>query len=215
MSFSLFKFSIEVLGLGVPYSNTGFTLQFFKLWNPYFRTSKFQLWKSQGTKNLVSKPTVIVGVLLQQFGQATIAGLLFLSIGPTTLGHTATVDHQKTFMAPLRATVQFLFAMLVSDTWQYLIHQCMHESKFLYKYTHSCYHRLVALYAYGALYNHPLEGLVVDTMSALSGAVSILASACLWGCRLFFFSRWPPSRQQTTTMECRFHGILSTYFNTS
>ncbi|KAM0969401.1 hypothetical protein EV2_018141 [Malus domestica] len=60
--------------------------------------------KESEDKNLVSKPTVIVGVLLQQFEQATIAGLLFLLIGPTTLGHTATVDHQKTFMAPLRAT---------------------------------------------------------------------------------------------------------------
>lgn len=141
-----------------------------------FPDFKIPVVKELEDKNLVSKPTVIVGVLLQQFGQATIAGLLFLLIGPTTLGYTTTMDYQKTFMAPLHTTVQFLFAMLVSDTWQYLIHQCMHENKFLYKYTYSCYHRLVALYAYGALYNHPLEGLVVDTMS---GAVSILASACL------------------------------------
>ncbi|CAN6681197.1 unnamed protein product [Malus baccata var. baccata] len=113
-----------------------------------FPDFKIPVMKESEDKNHVSKPTVIVGVLLQQFGQAMIAGLLFLLIGPTTLGHTATVDHQKTVMAPLRATVQFLFTLL-----------------FLYKFTHSCYHRLVALYAYGVLYNHPLEELLVDTMS--------------------------------------------------
>ncbi|TQD97182.1 hypothetical protein C1H46_017271 [Malus baccata] len=85
-----------------------------------FPDFKIPVMKESEDKNHVSKPTVIVGVLLQQFGQAMIAGLLFLLIGPTTLGHTATVDHQKTVMAPLRATVQFLFTLLVSDTWQFI-----------------------------------------------------------------------------------------------
>ena len=43
----------------------------------------------------------------------------------------------------------------------------MHSNKFLYKQFHSWHHRLYVPYAYGALYNHPLEGIFLDTMGAL------------------------------------------------
>ncbi|KAM2407193.1 hypothetical protein ACFX1X_026408 [Malus domestica] len=147
-----------------------------------FRFPKFKIpaVKESQDKNLVSQPTVIVGVLLQQFGQATIAGLMFWLTGQTTQGHAA-----ATLMMLLRAGVQFFFAMLVLDTWQYFMHRCMHENKVLYKYIHSRHHRLVAPYAYGALYNHPIEGLIVDTMS---GAVSFLASGMSPRMSIFFFS---------------------------
>ncbi|KAF4401485.1 hypothetical protein G4B88_001679 [Cannabis sativa] len=70
---------------------------------------------------------------------------------------------------------QWGIAMLVVDTWQYLMHRYMHQNKYLYKYIHSQHHRLVVPYAFGALYNHPLEGLLVDTMSeALSFFVSVV-----------------------------------------
>ncbi|CAI0402081.1 unnamed protein product [Linum tenue] len=44
------------------------------------------------------------------------------------------------------------------------MHRFMHQNKFLYKHIHSLHHRLVVPYAYGALYNHPVEGLLLDTI---------------------------------------------------
>ncbi|CAN0923667.1 Sphinganine C4-monooxygenase 1 [Linum grandiflorum] len=44
------------------------------------------------------------------------------------------------------------------------MHRYMHQNKFLYKHIHSQHHRLVVPYAYGALYNHPVEGLLLDTI---------------------------------------------------
>lgn len=38
---------------------------------------------------------------------------------------------------------------------------------FLYKKLHSVHHRLYVPYAFGALYNHPLEGFLLDTIGAV------------------------------------------------
>ncbi|GJJ11403.1 hypothetical protein Clacol_005636 [Clathrus columnatus] len=62
--------------------------------------------------------------------------------------------------------VQFLFAIFIIDTWQYFIHRAMHINKTLYKYLHSVHHRLYVPYAYGALYNNPLEGFIMDSLGA-------------------------------------------------
>lgn len=52
----------------------------------------------------------------------------------------------------------------------------MHENKTLYRLIHSHHHKLVVPYAYGALYNQPLESLLLD---ALGAAVSLYATgAC-------------------------------------
>lgn len=75
--------------------------------------------------------------------------------------------------------------MLVIDTWQYFIHRYMHLNKFLYKHIHSQHHRLIVPYAYGALYNHPLEGLLLDT---IGGALSFLFSGMSPRTAIFFFS---------------------------
>ncbi|KAL4072943.1 fatty acid hydroxylase superfamily-domain-containing protein [Scleroderma yunnanense] len=63
--------------------------------------------------------------------------------------------------------VQILFALFIIDTWQYFLHRLMHSNKFLYKRLHSVHHRLHVPYAFGALYNHPLEGLILDTVGAV------------------------------------------------
>lgn len=57
--------------------------------------------------------------------------------------------------------------MLVFDAWQYAIHRAMHESKWLYNQFHSVHHRLIIPYAWGALYNHPLEAFLLDTIGSL------------------------------------------------
>ncbi len=42
----------------------------------------------------------------------------------------------------------------------------MHVNTWLYKKFHSTHHRLYVPYAFGALYNHPLEGFLLDTCGA-------------------------------------------------
>jgi len=60
--------------------------------------------------------------------------------------------------------LQFTFAVLIVDTWQYFLHRAMHMNKWLYTTFHSRHHRLYVPYAYGALYNHPFEGFLLDTL---------------------------------------------------
>jgi sphinganine C4-monooxygenase len=40
----------------------------------------------------------------------------------------------------------------------------MHVNKWAYKHFHSWHHRLYVPYAFGALYNHPFEGFLLDTL---------------------------------------------------
>jgi sphinganine C4-monooxygenase len=42
----------------------------------------------------------------------------------------------------------------------------MHVNKWFYKRFHSWHHRLYVPYAFGALYNHPVEGFVLDSLGA-------------------------------------------------
>ncbi|GAP86449.1 putative fatty acid hydroxylase superfamily protein [Rosellinia necatrix] len=61
---------------------------------------------------------------------------------------------------------QFALAVGILDTWQYFLHRGMHMNKWLYTKFHSRHHRLYVPYAYGALYNHPFEGFLLDTLGA-------------------------------------------------
>lgn len=60
--------------------------------------------------------------------------------------------------------IQFVVAICWVDTWQYFLHRAMHMNRFLYNWLHSRHHRLYVPYAYGALYNHPIEGFALDTL---------------------------------------------------
>ncbi|KAF1984002.1 hypothetical protein K402DRAFT_381998 [Aulographum hederae CBS 113979] len=64
---------------------------------------------------------------------------------------------------------QFTFAVVWLDTWQYFLHRFMHMNKWMYTTFHSRHHRLYVPYAYGALYNHPFEGFLLDTLGAGTG----------------------------------------------
>jgi sphinganine C4-monooxygenase len=59
---------------------------------------------------------------------------------------------------------QFIVAIVWVDTWQYFLHRAMHMNRFLYNWLHIRHHRLYVPYAYGALYNHPLEGFLLDIL---------------------------------------------------
>ncbi|KAH8552059.1 sphingosine hydroxylase [Umbelopsis sp. PMI_123] len=61
---------------------------------------------------------------------------------------------------------QFFVAMFILDGYQYFFHRLFHQNRFLYKHIHSYHHRLYVPYAFGALYNHPVEGFVMDSVGA-------------------------------------------------
>lgn len=130
-------------------------------------------------KNVVSFPTVVKGVLLQQ----TIQALVALSMFQVTSKMGVAGKHVQPKI-PIQIWQVFV-AMLVMDTWQYFVHRYMHVNRFLYRHVHSQHHRLVVPYAIGALYNHPLEGLLLDTVG---GAFSFLISGMTPRTSVFFFS---------------------------
>ncbi|ODQ55072.1 hypothetical protein SAICODRAFT_199062 [Saitoella complicata NRRL Y-17804] len=80
---------------------------------------------------------------------------------------------------------RFVIAITVLDTWQYFLHRAMHLNKWLYRTFHSRHHRLYVPYAYGALYNHPIEGLLLDTIGA---GLGFLVSGMSVGESVFFFT---------------------------
>ncbi|KAF2665290.1 hypothetical protein BT63DRAFT_60735 [Microthyrium microscopicum] len=63
--------------------------------------------------------------------------------------------------------VQFCVGAIIVDTWQYFLHRAMHMNQYLYTTLHSRHHRLYVPYAYGALYNHPIEGFLLDTVGTV------------------------------------------------
>lgn len=134
--------------------------------------------KEEDEKNLVPLRAVIKGVLLQQLVQAVVAELLFRL--------TSNVNSSVIVIQPpiLIQIMQIIIAMLVMDAWQYFVHRYMHQNKFLYRHIHSHHHRLVVPYAIGALYNHPLEGLLLDTFG---GAISYLISGMTARTAMIFF----------------------------
>lgn len=71
------------------------------------------------------------------------------------------------------------------DTWQYFWHRAFHTSRFLYRHIHSIHHRLYCPYAFGALYNHPIEGLILDTCGSVvaqwCSMMSLRQAAFLFG----------------------------------
>ncbi|RXH88006.1 hypothetical protein DVH24_037651 [Malus domestica] len=156
--------------------------------------------REEDEKNSMPLPSVVKGVLLQQLVQATVAQGLFLCFEIESLGwlmggvSSFTILHELTSKANISGVtiqpsipvqiVQIVIAMLVMDTWQYFVHRYMHQNKFLYRHVHSQHHRLVVPYAIGALYNHPLEGLLLDTFG---GALSFLVSGMTARTAVIFF----------------------------
>ena len=81
--------------------------------------------------------------------------------------------------------LQFFLGIFIVDTWQYFWHRGMHMNKWLYTAFHSRHHRLYVPYAYGALYNHPVEGFLLDTLGA---GVAYLITGMTTRQTMWFFS---------------------------
>ncbi|KAL1746835.1 fatty acid hydroxylase superfamily-domain-containing protein [Schizophyllum fasciatum] len=142
------------------------------------------------SRNLVSRWEVLVAVVFQHAIQ-TLLGYLWLESEQPPADHVAGMARIANALAPATAMLlgaprslmylpeiayhvywwaipaaQLLGAMVIIDTWQYFLHRLMHENKWLYRQFHSWHHRLYVPYAFGALYNHPVEGFLLDTVGA-------------------------------------------------
>ncbi|CAN6178229.1 unnamed protein product [Urochloa humidicola] len=144
--------------------------------------------KEEDSNNLVSKRDVIMGVLLQQLVQAAVAVVIFTLTGDSSSPAPPYGEDMKGSLSSTsysKLAGQFAVAMAVLDGWQYAWHRYMHMNRFLYRHVHSWHHRLVVPYAFGAQYNHPAEGLLLDT---LGGALAFLASGMSPRASILFFS---------------------------
>lgn len=112
---------------------------------------------------------------------------LLTSSQPTTVPAFAAWEllTAKTIYHLLIPFLQFTFAICVVDTWQYFLHRAMHMNKYLYTTFHSRHHRLYVPYAYGALYNHPFEGFLLDTLGA---GIAYLISGMTCRQSMWFFT---------------------------
>ncbi|KAG6850551.1 hypothetical protein H0H93_011750 [Arthromyces matolae] len=153
---------------------------------------KYRIHESQEvqSRNRATRTDVVVAVVLQHVIQA-ILGLIWLSPETRHVNHIEKMEKIATYIRPVCLwalgrerlqfvepsivyyvywwaipTFQFLAAMFIIDTWQYFLHRLMHVNKFLYKQIHSVHHRLYVPYAFGALYNHPVEGFILDSLGA-------------------------------------------------
>ncbi|TPX51493.1 hypothetical protein SeLEV6574_g00264 [Synchytrium endobioticum] len=125
-----------------------------------------------------SASTVLWKVFIQHIFQAVAALSLAISIRPPPDQLPKQMESWPVIL------IKLAIAAILLDTYQYWMHRWMHLNRTLYKYLHSVHHQLTAPYAFGALYNHPLEGLVMDTVG---GAVpSLLLDMHPWTSTLFF-----------------------------
>lgn len=162
---------------------------FFHIIDVYYLAEKYRIHPSpeELAKNKAKLSDVIKDVIIQHIVQ-TIIGLSMYFIDPTPMTGYELHDMWKlkkwvgfapdlviwyVYMYGFSA-VKLLVAFCIIDTWQYTLHRYMHINKTLYRMFHSRHHRLQVPFAYGALYNDPVEGFLLDT--AGSGLASIVTS---------------------------------------
>ncbi|KAJ9520676.1 hypothetical protein QJQ45_007535 [Haematococcus lacustris] len=134
--------------------------------------------KDVGRANQVGRGALVARVLLQQLLQSLLAVLVIL-VDPE---QCTTCSKPRSL---LQHALQFVIGMFVMDAWQYWIHRGMHVSTYLYQNFHSVHHQMYIPYAIGALYNHPIEAMLLDTVGA---GVSMFATGMSCRTATIFFS---------------------------
>lgn len=151
---------------------------FFHIIDVYQLAEGYRIHPSEEelAKNKAKLSDVIKDVILQHIIQ-TLAGLFVYQFDPIpTTGYeynSMWTLKQKWPLIPQEviyfgymygmSAVKLVAAFMILDTWQYLLHRAMHLNKYLYSRFHSRHHRLQVPYAFGALYNDPVEGFLLDT----------------------------------------------------
>ncbi|KAJ3067007.1 hypothetical protein HDU98_009760 [Podochytrium sp. JEL0797] len=86
--------------------------------------------------------------------------------------------------SPAMVVLKLFIASLLLDTYQYWLHYLMHVNRTLYRTFHIVHHELTVPFAFGALYNHPFEGFLLDTVG---GAIpSLILNMHPWTSALFY-----------------------------
>ncbi|KAK9477701.1 fatty acid hydroxylase superfamily-domain-containing protein [Lipomyces japonicus] len=171
----------EILAIALPIITYWIASIFFHIIDIYDVLRKYRIHPPEevASRNKVTVREVIRDVILQQVIQTIVGVLLIVFDEPDYTGMESyeiwKLAHAIPFL-PLAIiesvywygfpAVKIIFAFFILDTWQYFLHRAMHNYKYLYKAFHSRHHRLYVPYAFGALYNHWFEGLLMDTLGA-------------------------------------------------
>jgi sphinganine C4-monooxygenase len=118
------------------------------------------------SKNVSRSHPMLAGILAGGKYPSLITGLDVVSGSPIPAFAAWEIFTAKALYWYIIPVMQFLLAIVIVDTWQYFLHRAMHMNKWLYTTFHSRHHRLYVPYAFGALYNHPFEGFLLDTLGA-------------------------------------------------
>lgn len=154
---------------------------FFHMIDVYELAEKFRIHPSEEEKsrNKATLTEVLKDVVLQHVIQ-TVVGYAFYRWEPkSTTGHELYEmwylrhHHVPAFVPDSVLWFSYTYgwmvvrlgvALCIIDTWQYWLHRTMHMNKALYRRFHSRHHRLYVPYAFGALYNDPFEGFLLDSV---------------------------------------------------
>jgi len=136
---------------------------------------------SQGEWKNVNRNVVMACVLSQQMVQ-TCVSVTWIWLQGTEPNQFAHVDWYQ-------IALRWVVAMVVMDTHQYWMHRLMHTNQWLYTNIHSVHHRLLINHPYAALYNHPLELVLLDSLgAALAMFFSGLDGDPFWGSLFLCFA---------------------------
>ncbi len=146
-----------------------------KVFPSFFARHRIDTSQPKRPPNRVTFGQVLHTVMLQHAMQMVVAiGILVL----TRDAATAAVWESKEVIC-----IKVTLALFILDTWQYWWHRWMHTNRWLYRHIHSVHHRLTNNFSFGALYNHPLEGILMDMVgSGLAGMICVMppTTACMF-----------------------------------
>ncbi|TID30582.1 hypothetical protein CANINC_000827 [Pichia inconspicua] len=141
--------------------------------------------EEQLSLNKVTFAVVIRDVIFQHIIQS-ITGFVMYKIDPTPVsGYENAQLWDIRHLLPSYIPTTFIYigywyifsllkcivAFIIIDTWQFFLHKLMHQNKYLYRKFHSRHHQLYVPYAFGALFNNPVEGFLLDTIGAGIAAI--------------------------------------------
>lgn len=129
------------------------------------------------TPNRVSEKKVLIQVFVQHVIQCAAAFLLVVVTRPEDIS-------SRPLESPPLLILKLILGALILDTYQYWWHRAMHENKWLYRNFHQVHHQLTVPYAFGALYNHIVEGFIMDTIGG--GVPAMILDMHPWTATIFF-----------------------------
>ncbi|KAG7660391.1 SUR2 [[Candida] subhashii] len=164
---------------------------FFHILDIYELAEKYRIHPSEEeeSRNKVTLHEVVRDVIFQHIIQ-TIVGYIVYCIDPiNSTGDEFykmwSLKQKYGFLPDIMVYYCYMYgisilkvvvAICIIDSWQYWLHRIMHVNKTLYKRFHSRHHRLYVPYAYGALYNDPVEGFLLDTLgTGIAGLITGLS----------------------------------------